>query len=112
MKTMDFRMTIGDDKSLVVDVTDANGDTVAITSATIAWKAAKNFDATAVISKSTSSGISITSGSGGIFTITLDDTDTADLTPGDYMHEAQVTFSNGKVATVLRGVMTLERGLV
>jgi hypothetical protein len=112
METTDFRMTVGDDKSLRVSVTDADGAVVAITSATISWKVTRSLRSTAVLTKTTSSGISITSGSGGIFTISIDPADTASLTPGDYYHEAQVTFSGGDVGTVLKGIMTIEPGFI
>jgi hypothetical protein len=114
MQITDFTMTAGDDKSITVYVTDqTTGAAVDITSATIAWKATKSLRTTAVISKTTSAGITITSGSGGIFTIALTPSNTSSLTPGDYRHEAQITFSgSGLVATVLKGIMTLEPGLV
>lgn len=116
MEIRDFSMTVGDTKLLDVSVTEvSDGTPTVITSATIAWKATKSLRpaATVSISKSTGgSGITITSGSGGTFRVTLDPSDTSSLTPGDYYHEAQITFSGGEVATVLKGIMTLEPGLV
>ena len=35
-----------------------------------------------------------------------------ELLKGDYYHEAQITFADSEVATVLRGKMTVEPGLV
>jgi hypothetical protein len=115
MQNTEITMTAGDDKSIVVYVTDpATGAAVDITSAAVSWKVTKSLRSTAVISKATSgSGIAITSGSGGIFTITLAPSNTSTLTPGDYYHEAQITFSGtGLVATVLKGIMTIEPGFV
>lgn len=114
MEIRDFSMTAGDTKLIDVSVTETDGTPTTITSATIAWKVTKSIRPTATvsISKSTSSGISITSGSGGTFRITLDASDTSSLAPGDYYHEAQITFSDNEVATVLKGIMTIEPGLV
>lgn len=115
MEITDFIMTAGDTKLIDVSVTEvSNNNPTDISSATIAWKVTRSLrpSATVSISKSTSSGISITSGSGGTFRITLNAADTSSLTPGDYYHEAQVSFSDGEVATVLKGIMTLEPGLV
>lgn len=112
-RNINFSLVAGDDKTLNVDVTDDAGDPVAITSATINWKVAKNVKGPVVITKATGgSGIAITSGSGGLFTITLTDGDTEDLPPGDYYHECQITFSGGAIATVLRGTMTIEPALI
>lgn len=114
MEIRDFSMTAGDSKLLDVAVTEqSDGSATTITNATISWKVARSLRATASISKATGgSGISITSGAGGTFRVTLNATDTASLTPGDYYHEAQITFQDGEVATVLKGVMTIEPGLV
>ena len=108
----DFTIIEGDTKVLTVNVVDpATGDPVAITSATISWKASKSQKKTAALSKTTASGISITDGAGGVFTITIAAGDTTGFY-GTYYHEAQVTFSDSTVSTVLRGVMTVERGLI
>lgn len=100
----DFVMFAGDDKTIEVSVVDTTGAAVAITSATIEWRASKTKAATAAVTKTTSSGISITNGAGGVFQITLTDSDTESLS-GTYEHEAQVTFSGGLIATVMQGKM-------
>jgi len=113
MELRDFSITKGDTKLIDVSVTEqSDGTPTTITSSTIAWKVAKSIRTSAVISKTTASGISITSGSGGTFRITLDAADTSSLDPGDYYHEAQITFADSEVATVLKGIMTIEPGLV
>jgi hypothetical protein len=114
MEIRDFSITKGDTKLIDVSVTEqSDGTPTVITGAAISWKVAKSIRSTAVISKATSgSGISITSGTGGTFRITLDAADTSSLNPGDYYHEAQITFADSEVATVLKGVMTIEPGLV
>jgi hypothetical protein len=108
-----FTMTAGDSKTINVPVvTPADGLPSDITGATITWKASKSFVKTPILSKSTAAGIAITNGTGGIFTITLAAADTVSVDPGDYYHEAQVTYSNGEVATVMRAVMTIEPALI
>lgn len=107
-----FSLIEGDTKAITVTVKDRDGDVVDITGATINWQAAKNPHATATLTKATGgSGISITSGTGGQFRITIDAADTANLS-GDFYHEAQVTFSDGTIATVLTGKMTITPALI
>ena len=113
MQITDFTITAGDTKTLSVTVTEkSDASATVITSATIAWKAAQSLRSGVLISKATGgSGISITSGTGGTFDVTLDAADTTSLL-GDYYHEAQVTFSTGEISTVLKGKMTVEPGLI
>ena len=102
----DFTMFAGDDKTLTVTVLDPDGDAVNITAATIKWQCARSLGKASAISKTTSSGITITSASGGIFTVALEDTDTEDLS-ANYQHEAEVTFADGTISTVLSGTMKI-----
>jgi len=112
MRITDFTMTAGDTKVLSVTVTEkSDGSATDITGAVIAWKIAQSLRGGVLLSKSTPADITITSGTGGIFAITVDPADTASLL-GDYYHEAQVTFSTGEISTVLKGKMTVEPGLI
>lgn len=106
-----FEMTAGDSKTLVVTVKDAEGVDVSITGATIKWHAARSFGKTASITKTTSSGIAITDGANGVFTVTLAGSVTESLV-GNFYHEAEVTFSDGTVATVLFGTMKINPGII
>jgi hypothetical protein len=54
---------------------------------------------TAVVTKTTASGISITNATGGVFVVTIDKEDTEDL-EGVYAHEAVITDSAGDISTV------------
>ena len=111
-ETADFFMTAGDTKTIGVSVIEKDdGSATDITGATIAWKVAQSQRGTVLISKSTADDISITSGTGGTFTISLSASDTASLR-GDYYHEIQITFASAEVATVLKGKMTVSPGLV
>jgi len=109
--TSDFEMYAGDDKTLIVTVKDRNGDAVVITSATIKWQASRSQGKASVISKTTSSGITISDGPNGVFEITIDDTDTEDL-KGLYYHEAEVTFADGSISTVMAGTMRINPVLI
>jgi hypothetical protein len=108
MATQDFSMNVGDTKYLDVSVRDpSTGDAVAITAATITWKVYHSKGRAVVLTKSTSSGITITDGAGGVFRVTIAIADTASLEAKDYVHEWKITFSD---TTVIRGRgrMTLE----
>src|SRR3990167_4295716 len=87
-----FIMVAGDTKTLVVTVEDAEGTAVSITGATIKWRCARSYGKTASITKATGgSGIAITDGAGGEFTVTLNASDTVSLV-GNFYHEAEITF--------------------
>lgn len=106
-----FQMVAGDSKSLVVTVKDGAGLAVNITGATIKWRAARSFGKSAIISKSTASGIQITDGANGQFTVTLDPADTNSLL-GVYYHEAEVTSTNNEISTVISGTMKINPNLI
>jgi hypothetical protein len=106
MATQDFTIREGDTKVLTVTVRNQNTrEVVSIAGATILWKAFKGYGKTVALSKSGS----ITDGAGGVFTVTIAAGDTAGFR-GSYNHEAQVTFADSTVCTVLTGVMNVERG--
>ncbi len=106
MASGNFSMFAGDTMTITVNVKDADGDAVSIASSTINWAAHEKISETAALTKSTSSGISITDGAGGVFTIALAAEDTSFMA-GDYYHETQVTFSDSTDMTVLTGTMTV-----
>lgn len=106
-----FVMTAGDSKTLVVTVRNADGDAVNITGATIKWQAARSYGKASVITKSTSSGISITDGTNGVFTVTLNTSDTDSLS-GIYHHEAELTATDSTKSTVLVGTMKINPALI
>lgn len=107
-----FTMVSGDTRTLTVRVRDPDDAVVAITGATIRWRAARSYGKTANITKATGgSGITITDGPNGVFVVTLDPADTASLY-GTFYHEAEVTFSDDTVSTVLRGTMKVNQDLI
>jgi len=72
------------------------------TAATITWVLKKG--STAELTKTTSSGISVTAT--GIFTITLTSANTSSLV-GDYEHECRATLQDSSVVTLFSGVITI-----
>ena len=107
-----FRMTAGDTKVLVVTVTDDDGLAVDLTGATVKWQAARSFGKDAAISKATGgSGIVLNDPANGQFTITLNPSDTEDLS-GEYFHEAEVTATDTTISTVLQGSFKINPRLI
>lgn len=109
IKNQGFEMWSGDTKVLTITVTDKDGVRVNLTGATIVYKI---FDGgTAVITKSTANGITITDASGGECQTTLSPSDTSDL-DGVYYHECQVTDSSGNVSTIFTGAVTIQGEMI
>jgi len=110
--TTNFVMTAGDTKTLVISVKDASGNPVNITDASIKWQAGRSFGKASSISKATGgSGISITDAANGVFTVTLNPSDTESL-KGTFYHEAQVTGSDSAISTVISGTMKINPALI
>lgn len=105
-----FTMTAGDYKTLVITIKDAEGTAVNISGATIKWQCGRSFGKASTLSKSTSSGIQITDGANGQYTVTLDASDT-DSMSGTYYHESEMTLSGIKT-TVLVGTMKVIPALI
>lgn len=97
----------GEDKSIIVSLTDADGNpygsTAALTFLYRVTTAAEN--RSAIIEKTTGSGI--TNGTNEV-TIALDKADTDDLDAGDYYHELRVTDGSGNEDVVFDGIFRLE----
>ena len=108
-----FEMRSGDDRVLKVTVTDADaGGLKNLTGATIVWRLSRKIGGPAVITKqSGGQGIEIPVGTDGVFEVTLAPADTAGLR-GDFVHEAEVTDSDGKKATVTVGRLTIHRDMI
>ena len=84
----------GDNQNLNVTVLDAAGAVVDITGASaIDWKMSVDEFTAPTISKSLGSGIAVTNGPAGIFTVTLDPADTNGKTPGIYYQASRITLS-------------------
>lgn len=90
----------GKDKVLSFSVVDSAGDAVNITGWALERKPVTGAKSSGwLVSKTTSSGISITDGAGGVCQVTIADTDTDNLTGSDqpnYQHELTRTDSGNE----------------
>src|SRR6185437_701627 len=105
----DFTMWQGDAKSIVFTITDASGNPYDLTDVeNINWALSALPVTDALIQKSkTGGGISVNSpATDGIFTVTLEATDTAALV-GAFYHEAQIIDSEGNPDVVATGTATI-----
>jgi hypothetical protein len=93
----------GEDKSLVFTVYQSDGSTAQdITGWSLSWMLKRHpaeADNAALITKTTSSGIALTTPLSGVCTVSIEDTDTDGLEPGTYRHELKRT--GGGVETIL-----------
>jgi hypothetical protein len=88
----DKNLFIGEDRSLDFTVVDANGTAVDITSYGLEWVMRERAaSATADITKTTSSGITLTDPTNGVCRVAIADTDTLALLPGTYFHTLRRT---------------------
>lgn len=81
--------TCFEDKTLLITVTDANGDPVTLTGVGLLWRVLRDAASpTVYLEKTDGAGIAVTGASNNIATITIDATsDYADLEGGIYRHE-------------------------
>ena len=83
---------IGEDRPVGFTVVDADGVAVNITDYALEWVLRETpGSATATITKTTDSGITITDGPAGKCEVAIADTDTIDLSPGRYFHTLRRT---------------------
>ncbi len=97
-----FEMWQGNSRDLVFEVEDVEE----LGQASIKWIASKFGSDEALISKSTNDGIEV---NGGQFTVSLEPSDTEDLSPTVYYHEAKVRDEMNNVYTVAVGKMRVLR---
>lgn len=82
-----------------------------VTGATFTWKSARKLSSdAALVTKTTTSGITVPNPTNGLVKVALASADTAGLT-GDYEHELSMTLS-GKPKTVATGKLTVLYSLV
>lgn len=107
----------GDYLDLVVTAVDGDGDPIDISGA-----AGMRYSISAMLSngeptgpslltKSLGSGVALTNGAAGVFTITLANGDTGGM-PGVHYHEAEMIDSEGRVVTLFRGSIAVTRQLI
>lgn len=98
----------GDDTTINITCLDDNGAAIDITGYTIFFTVKSNIndaDASAVISKQTSSHTSPTQGRS---TITLAHADT-DIAEGDYIYDFQLVSGSGAVTSTERNILTVRK---
>jgi len=104
----DVDMIAGDTRNLNVIVYDENnGGNKNIANATIKWVLYDEALEVVVLNKALASGITVTNGLLGQFTVALTPANTVSLTPGVYYHEVEITDETGNVSTVLTGHITI-----
>lgn len=114
---------LGEDKSLRITVytSTATADTIEAGTATaenitgwaLSWMLKRKLsdaDVDAALTKTTVSGIALTTPASGLCTVTVADTDTDALSPGTYVHELKRTDA-GNEAVLVQGTVELLRAV-
>jgi hypothetical protein len=111
----DARMLAGEDKVLEIAVANStNADLVNCNAAYVIGSSAFGPDPALVSKNSNGVGIQIVVGAGVpagyaiLLKVTLENDDTAQVTPGWYYHEAVVTLATGAIITALVGQMRID----
>ena len=103
----DIVLHAGDDIEIAVDVFDADDEPLGLEGATVLWVvAARDADATRVLTKSTTEGGITMDEPSNRFVIAIAAGDTAALA-GRYRHQAQITDGAGNRSTVLTGTLRI-----
>ncbi len=105
---------IGSDKSLTIPIYQSDGKTRQdITGWALSWMLKASIhdaDASAVITKTTVNGITLSSPTTGVCVVTLSAADTLSLDPATYVHELKRT-TPGSEDVVTDGTFVLKRGV-
>ncbi|MFP5223088.1 MAG: hypothetical protein ACLGSA_12430 [Acidobacteriota bacterium] len=104
-----FTMTAGDAKEIEIPVVDETGAVMDLTGATVRWGLFTIAGANLLEKSTATSGVSVDAPTTGEVVVTLNPLDTAGRS-GLFRHECEVTDTNGKPYTVLRGLIEIERG--
>ena len=108
----DFTLYSGDDKTIVVTITNSSGQIVNLTSLEAAQFIAKKYSksSTVDITKTKNDGITLNDpATDGKLNILLAAADTSSLAPGEYYIEVRIKDSGSKIGTVSVGTMTLKQ---
>lgn len=96
----------GNDRIIQFTCVDGDGLPKNLTDSTIVYYIAQDRGAPPLVTKTVGSGIAITNAVGGLFTVTLSETET-DLERGKYQHWAVVTDNVAHTHTVTTGNLTI-----
>jgi hypothetical protein len=96
----------GADFSATIDVTDSVGDAFDLTNYTTAAQMRKNYASSTATTFSSSHNDSL-----GQITLTLSSNTTADLDPGRYLYDVEMTSNTNITTRVVEGVVTVTPGI-
>lgn len=99
-------LTRGTSLSLAAVARDDDGP-IDLTDASIVWRIGTQDRKATRVSKTGT----VVDAAQGEYAVALDPADTADLPPGFYAHEAELTEADGTVRVILSGVLELRRDL-
>jgi hypothetical protein len=114
IENQDFTIYTGNDANLNALITEEDCVTPKnLTDATIIWVLFDDDIDVVLVTKTTTSGITITSPLEGLCTIALVEADTINLSPTkSYSHEAEVTDIFGNSTTVFTGKVIVKRSMI
>lgn len=96
----------GTDFSATIDVVDANNNIYDLSSYTAAAQMRKNYASASATTFTTSD-----NGASGQITIELSSNTTAQLEPGRYLYDVEITSTGGIVTRVVEGIVTVTPGI-
>jgi hypothetical protein len=111
IKGQNLEIYQGDNKNIIITVYDENGGLVTLSGYSAVWCAYKQTPFTVAIEKSTTNGITILDPSSGQLQITIEQSDTENLTPNVYAHQCEVEDAFGNHATVTTGYFSVLRSV-
>jgi hypothetical protein len=102
----------GDTLKLIITTKDEDGNVIDLRNTDIEWALAESIDpSTIVLTKTVGNGIDFIDAQNGQFKVTIDPSDTADLS-GRYQHEIEITDTQGDVTTVLTGRFQIREDII
>jgi hypothetical protein len=99
----DFNIYAGDAYEITFTLTNAAGGSVTLTTATAKWWITRSDNSRGsdfVVKKDHTAGILLT---GSTAVVTLNPSDTDSLSPGNYYHELEISFSANEIHTFAKG---------
>ena len=106
-KAQNVEFVAGDHCDINVAVTGRAAVIKDLAGATIKWVLYDDANSALLLTKTTTSGITITAAGSGLFTVALLPADTVSIAPGLYYHECEITDNVSNIATVFIGHVTI-----
>lgn len=112
-RAQDVELWEGEYKEIPFSVVDEDSAAVNITGATLTWRMCSDGpDGTTLISKTSSSGITVVSASGGTAKIVLAESDTPSYGGDSYYHELVIEDSSGHSEVAFIGTITINKSAI